>query len=192
MAERAVALEGSRQRITPLRFGTILFLASELMFFAGLFAAYFSLRAINDPWPPEAVELDMALPAVATVLLVSSSFTFVGAIKALERDDRASMHRWIAATIVLGAVFLGAQVFDWTRLDFAVDTDAYGTIFYAMTGFHALHVLAGLLLLGVLLGRAAQGAYEAGDHSSAHAIGYYWHFVDVVWVVLFAVIYLVR
>jgi len=192
MAERAVALEGSRQRITPLRFGTILFLASELMFFAGLFAAYFSLRAINDPWPPGGIELDMVLPSIATALLVLSSFTFIAAIRALERNDRAAMRAWIGATMLLGAVFLGAQVFDWTRLDFAVDTDAYGTIFYAMTGFHALHVLAGLLLLFVLLGREAQGAYEAGDHSSAHAIGYYWHFVDVVWIVLFAVIYLVR
>ncbi|MEX0990127.1 MAG: heme-copper oxidase subunit III [Actinomycetota bacterium] len=192
MAERAVALEGSRQRVTPLRFGTILFLASELMFFAGLFAAYFSLRAISDPWPPEAVELDLLLPSVATALLVLSSSTFVGAMHALERGDHGRMRRWIAATAVLGTVFLASQIYDWTRLDFAVDTDAYGTIFYSMTGFHALHVFAGLLLMGVLLGRAAQGAYATGDHSSAHAIGYYWHFVDVVWVGLFAVIYLIR
>ena len=81
--QHAVVLEGSRQRITPLRFGTILFLASELMFFAGLFAAYFSLRAINDPWPPADVELDLALPSVATVLLVISSFTFIAALRGL-------------------------------------------------------------------------------------------------------------
>ena len=158
----------------------------------GLFAAYFSLRAINDPWPPADVELDLALPSVATVLLVISSFTFVAALRGLERGDERGMRRWIAASAVLGAVFLAAQIFDYTRLDFAVDSHGYGTMFYAMTGFHALHVLAGLLLMGVLLGRAAQGAYAAGDHSSAHAIGYYWHFVDVVWIGLFAVIYLIR
>jgi cytochrome c oxidase subunit 3 len=192
VAEPAVVLEGSRQRITPLRFGTILFLASELMFFAGLFAAYFSLRAINDPWPPEGVELDLVLPSIATALLVVSSFTFVAGIHGLEAGDERRMRRWVVVSGGLGAVFLALQVYDWTRLDFAVDTDAYGTIFYAMTGFHALHVFAGLLLMGVLLGRAAQGAYRTGDHSSAHAIGYYWHFVDVVWIGLFAVIYLIR
>ena len=102
------------------------------------------------------------------------------------------MRRWVWVSFALGAAFVALQLFDYSRLDFRVSTNEYGTIFYSMTGFHALHVVVGLLLMLLVLGRAAQGAYANGEHAGAEAVGYYWHFVDAVWIGLFATIYLIR
>jgi cytochrome c oxidase subunit 3 len=182
----------SRREASPLLFGTILFLASELLFFGGLFAAYFSLRVQTAPWPPSFVELDVPLAAVATGLLVISSFPPQAGVAAGRRRSAAAMRGWVLASLALGLAFLGMQGYDWLHLDFSVATDAYGTMFYAMTGFHALHVLAGLLLMLVVLGREAQGAYRGGDLTGAEAVAYYWHFVDAVWIALFATLFLLR
>ncbi|HSL10103.1 MAG TPA: heme-copper oxidase subunit III [Actinomycetota bacterium] len=182
----------TERRVSPLLFGTVLFLASELLFFGSLFAAYFALRAQTVTWPPEGVQLDVVVPAIGTVLLVLSSVTFQVGLVAGERGRRSGLRAWIAATLLLGIVFLGVQIWDYTRLDFDVSSHAYGTIFYAMTGFHGLHVAAGIVLMLVILGRLAQGAYQDGRVESVHAIGYYWHFVDVVWIALFATLYLLR
>jgi cytochrome c oxidase subunit 3 len=188
----SVPSDGAVQRTSPIRFGVILFLASELLFFGGLFAAYFALRSRTSPWPPAHVELDLPLAAVATAVLVVSSLTLHLGLTAGERGNLRGLRTWTWVTIALGAAFLGMQLWDWAHLDFSVSTDAYGTIFYAMTGLHGLHVAAGLLLLLVLLGRMAQGAYRDGRLDSAHAIGYYWHFVDGVWIALFATLFLLR
>jgi cytochrome c oxidase subunit 3 len=182
----------SRREASSLLFGTVLFLASELLFFGGLFAAYFALRAENDPWPPAFVHLDVPLAAVATGLLVVSSFTLQAGVAAGRRGSASAMRAWIAGSMALGLAFLGMQGYDWLHLDFSVATDAYGTMFYAMTGFHALHVLAGLLLMLVVVGREAQGAYRGGDLTGAEAVAYYWHFVDAVWIALFATLFLLR
>jgi cytochrome c oxidase subunit 3 len=194
MSEGSVGLTATRpaRQISMILPGTILFLASELMFFGGLFAAYFTLRAGTGAWPPEGVDLDLPLVSAATVVLMASSFTFQVGIRALRRGDERGLGRWTALTMALGATFLGAQGLDYAVAGFAVSSHAYGTIFYAMTGFHGLHVLAGLLLMAFVLGRSAQGAYAAGRHDDAEAVAYYWHFVDVVWIGLFATIYLIR
>jgi cytochrome c oxidase subunit 3 len=176
----------------PILFGTMLFLASELLFFGGLFGAYFALRAQTSPWPPAVVELETSLAAVATALLVLSSVTFHAGLVAARRERIGGLRVWIVITLVLGAVFLGMQVYDYSRLPFEVSTDAYGTMYYAMTGLHGLHVLAGLVLMLVVLVRIAQGAYRARRTDGLHAVGYYWHFVDVVWIALFATLFLVR
>jgi len=180
------------RRIPPLLFGTVLFLASELLFFGSLFAAYFALRAQTDPWPPDGVHLELAIPTIGTLLLVLSSVTFQIGVVAGERERLGALRGWIAASLALGAAFLGLQLYDYTQLDFEVSSHAYGTIFYAMTGFHGLHVTAGVVLMAVILGRLAQGAYRGGRVESVHAIGYYWHFVDVVWIALYATLYLLR
>jgi cytochrome c oxidase subunit 3 len=180
------------RRISPLLFGTVLFLASEVLFFGSLFAAYFSLRARSEVWPPPDVELDLVIPGIGTILLVVSSVTFQLGLRAGGRGRRDGLGRWIAASLVLGTAFLALQLWDFTRLGFEVSSHAFGTIFYAMTGFHGLHVAAGLVLMLVILGRLAQGAYHGGRVEGAHAIGYYWHFVDVVWIVLFATLYVLR
>lgn len=177
---------------SPLAVGVIVWLASELMFFAGLFAAYFVLRSENDPWPPAGADLDLARALVSTVLLLTSSATMHLAVRAAERGDHKRVGRWLAVTLVLGTLFLVNLVLEWAGLDFSLDTDAYGSIYYLITGFHGLHVLGGLVLMlavaGLVLGRDS----EAPIGPSVAVTGYYWHFVDLVWIFVFGTLYLLR
>ena len=182
----------SERRVEPLLFGVVLFLASELMFFAGLFASYFFLRARTSPWPTERADLETLPAAIATGLLVASSGTFQLGVRAARGRNVNRFRAWTVATFLLGSAFLAMQAREWTRLPFEVSTDAYGTLFYGMTGFHGLHVIGGLILMVVVLGRAAQGAYRDGEIRGIEATAYYWHFVDVVWLGLFATLFLIR
>jgi cytochrome c oxidase subunit 3 len=181
-----------QRRVDPLLFGVVLFLASELMFFGGLFASYFFLRSVRSPWPPNGVELDTLPSAIATAILVASSGTYQMGIRAARRGNLGAMRAWIVLTFVLGATFVSAQAHDWTTLSFSVSSNAYGTLFYGMTGFHGLHVIAGLVLMLVVLGRSLEGAYREGEIRGVEAVGYYWHFVDVVWLGLFSTLFLIR
>ena len=192
MAEVSTSAAHERPGASPILFGTILFLASELLFFGGLFGAYFALRAATSPWPPEGVELETVLAAIATALLVLSSGTFHLGLVAARRDRMGGLRAWVALTLVLGVAFLGIQIYDYSALSFEVSSNAYGTMYYAMTGLHGLHVAAGLVLLMLVLVRASRGVYRGGRTDGMHAVGYYWHFVDIVWIALFAVIYFVR
>jgi cytochrome c oxidase subunit III len=161
------------------------------MFFAGLFAAYFTLRGANDVWPPEDVELATARTAVATVVLVASSGAMHLAVVAARRDDRRGAAVWLGVTALMGAVFLTNQVLEYAEADFRIDDHAYGSIFYLMTGFHGLHVLGGLVFMGAIAA-VVVGRSRAPAHETVEVCGYYWHFVDVVWVAMFATIYLIR
>jgi len=181
-----------QRRVDPLLFGVILFIASELMFFGGLFASYFFLRSLRSPWPPSGVELETLPSALATLVLLASSGTYQLAIRSARRGSQRAMNAWIVLTFLLGAAFVAAQAHDWTTLSFAVSSNAYGTLFYGMTGFHGLHVIGGLVLMLVILGRSAQGAYREGEVRGVEAVGYYWHFVDVVWLGLFSTLFLIR
>jgi cytochrome c oxidase subunit 3 len=172
--------------------GIIIFLGSELMFFAALFGMYFTLRAGTATWPPRGTELDLLEPAVATTILVASSFTMQFAVHRMAQGRPASMRRWIWVTFVMGAVFLALQGHGYAKATFQIATNAYGSAFYAMTGFHALHVAAGLVAMLVVLGRAAAGAYSPMEHAGLEAATYYWHFVDVVWIFLFLTIFVLR
>jgi cytochrome c oxidase subunit 3 len=187
----AVALT---RRATPplLVVGIIIFLGSELMFFAALFGMYFTLRAQTTPWPPAGIELEFLRPFVFTCVLVASSFTMQMAVIRARGDDRASMKRWIWLTILMGFTFLAGQFWDYTQFEFNIGTNAYGSAFYTMTGFHALHVFAGLLAMFVVLGRAATGAVGAHEHAGLEAVAYYWHFVDVVWIALFVTLFVIK
>ncbi|HET9609800.1 MAG TPA: heme-copper oxidase subunit III [Acidimicrobiales bacterium] len=176
---------------TTLGVGVVVWLASELMFFAGLFAAYFTLRGINDPWPPEGVELETLRTAAATLVLLSSSGTMHVAVGAAGRDDRRGAVRWLAITALLGAVFLSNQVAEYAEAPFSLGDHAYGSIFYLLTGFHGLHVLGGLVFIGAVA-VAIAGRSRAPAHETVEVCGYYWHFVDVVWIALFATVYLLR
>ena len=182
----------TRGRVPPLLFGTFLFLASELVFFVALFGAYFTVRSETSPWPPDGASPDPLLSGVATALLVLSSFTYVVAARRARVNDVRRFRRWLLVTFVLGAVFLVLQLVDYADLGFSVSSNAYGTMFYAMTGFHGAHVIAGLVLMAVVFGRSLQGAYREGEPLGAEAVGYYWHFVDVVWIGLYATLYLLR
>jgi cytochrome c oxidase subunit 3 len=191
MAQAAIA-SAERRPGTPLLFAVVLFLASELLFFGGLFAAYFALRAQTEPWPPAGAKLDVALATIATVILAGSSATLQAGITAVRNGRVSTLRAWTAATIGLGGAFLAIQLYDWLHLDFSVSSHAYGTMFFALTGFHGLHVVAGLLLMLVMLGRAGQGAYRGGHADSAEAVAYYWHFVDAVWIALYATLFLLQ
>ncbi len=172
-----------------LAVGTVVWLASELMFFSGLFAAWFSLRSTNDIWPPAGVELETARTAVATAVLVASSFTMHAGTRAAEDGRSPSSRRWILLTAALGTLFLANQGLEYAGLDFSVSSHAYGSMFILMTGFHGLHVLAGIgLMLAVLA--TTSGRTRLGLAGPVGVTSYYWHFVDVVWVAMFATIYL--
>jgi cytochrome c oxidase subunit 3 len=184
------AARGARP-VPLLVVGIVLFLGSELMFFASLFGMYFTLRAHDHPWTPPDVTADFTR-ILFTSILVASSFTMQRSVTRIKAGDAAGMRRWIWLSFAMGVVFLAGQTREWITLPFRIHTDAYGSAFYAMTGFHGLHVFAGLVLMLVVLGRASQGAYSANEHAGLEVATYYWHFVDVVWIALFSVLFVIR
>ena len=180
---------------TPL-VGMLLFIASEVMFFGGLFAAYFNSRATHQgPWGPPhpAPELEIfpiALPI--TIILVSSSLTMQFGVWAIRRGDIGKLKLWTAVTLLLGVVFLIGQLYDYSQLGFGISDGIFGTTFYTLTGFHGAHVFGGAVGLTILLARSAQGQFSARNHVAVEAISMYWHFVDVVWIALFFTLYFLR
>jgi len=184
--------DGSRRplvaRLDDARFGVgvTLWLASETMFFAGLFGAYFTLRSVAPAWPPPDVTLDPLRSGIATLVLIASS----GFVIMAERRPHQAV-RWVWGAVALGAVFLANQVLEYGSLGFSIDTHPYGSIYFLLTGFHGLHVLGGLILLSL----AAVGLRGRADTSSqrlTRGAVMYWHFVDVVWIFLFLVVFVVQ
>jgi cytochrome c oxidase subunit III len=193
VAAEGVATEARAPRQpSMLAVGTVVWLASELMFFGGLFAAYFTLKAEARQWPPPGVELETLLSAIFTVFLIASSFTMIAAVRSLEHGDRTGMTRWVLLTFALGLLFLANQIREFLTLDFQISSNSYGSIYYLMTGFHALHVAAGLLLMFVALAIATGPGRVERRGPVVDSIGYYWHFVDVVWIGLFVTIFVIR
>jgi cytochrome c oxidase subunit 3 len=179
--------------------GTIIWLSSELMFFAALFAMYFTLRSVTgaDFWKAHADALNVPFAATNTTILVLSSFTCQMGVFAAERGDVKKLRSWFIVTFVMGAIFIGGQIFEYTNLvkkdGISLSSDPYGSAFYLTTGFHALHVTGGLIAFLLVIGRAfAVKIFGHKEATSAIVVSYYWHFVDVVWIGLFAVIYIIR
>ena len=178
--------------------GTIIWLSSELMFFAALFAMYFTLRSVTGPefWAEKAAALNFPFSATNTTILVLSSLTCQLGVFAAERGDVKKLRTWFIITFVMGAIFIGGQVLEYTELvkheGLSLSSDPYGTVFYLATGFHALHVTGGLLAFIFLLARTKMSKFTPAQATAAIVVSYYWHFVDVVWVGLFAVIYFIR
>ena len=174
--------------------GMLLFITSEVMFFAGLFAAYFSTRAANQTtsaWTHFQPLLNpLSLILVATIILITSSFTCQFAVWAIRRDDRKGFVRNIAVTLVLGIVFLIGQVYDYSTIGFGISDTPFGTTFYTLTGFHGAHVFGGVLMLAVILYRGMSGQFSSKHHDAVEAVSFYWHFVDVVWIALFSTLYI--
>ena len=194
--------------------GMLLFITSEVMFFAGLFAAYFSIRAgytevvagvATHTWPPtqfagllnpfrlttEAGNLNLILPA--TLILVLSSATCQLGVLAIRRDDRRGFVRAFAVTLVMGVTFLLLQAFDYSVLmheGLTMGATTFGTTYFTLTGFHGAHVFGGVLMLGVVLYRGMAGQFSSRHHDMVEAASLYWHFVDVVWILLFSILYL--
>ncbi|MDQ3660632.1 MAG: cytochrome c oxidase subunit 3 [Actinomycetota bacterium] len=177
----------TRAGISAPALGMALFLSSEVMFFGALFGAYYSLRASAGGWPPEGTpELGRPLALVLTAVLLLSSVTQHRAETAHERGDLAGMSRWLAATLALGALFLMGEGFEWIELfaaGFGVSTNLFGALFFLMTGFHGLHLIAGLTAL-IMAWRTALVAPRFEGAGALKAATYLWHFVDGVWLVV--------
>ena len=182
---------GPAHRIALLPLGTVVWLASEVTFFGSLFGAYFTLRATAPgPWPPADVELETAVTGLATALLVASSGTMQLAVRAIAADRRPRFRRLVALTALLAVVFLANQAREWSVASFGPSSHGYGSAFYVMTGFHGAHVTGGMIAMAVLLGRSGGTGFGAEATDSVEVLSYYWHFVDVVWVAMFATLFL--
>src|SRR5918997_4526 len=173
--------------------GTIVWLSSELMFFAGLFAIYFTARAQNPPgaaWPPAPTHLNVPYALVVTIILVASSFTCQFGVFAAERGDVFGLRRWYVLTLIMGTAFVIGQGYEYVQLvheGTTLSSSAYGTVFYLATGFHGLHVLGGLVAFVYLLIRTRLSKFTPQQATAAIVVSYYWHFVDVVWIGLLTV-----
>jgi cytochrome c oxidase subunit 3 len=172
-------------------FGFIVFLLSESVIFLSFFAGYIVLKTTTSDWLPAGVTgLEISKPAINTIVLVSSSFVIYFAEKALERKNLWGFRLFLLATISMGSFFLAGQAIEWSELPFGFTTGLYGGTFYLLTGFHGLHVLIGILLQVLMLGRSFIPNNYAGGHFGITATSLFWHFVDVIWIILFALIYL--
>ncbi len=179
-----------------LSIGVIIWLGSELMFFSGLFAAFFTIRA-NDtatgfPWPPAGTHLDTIQAGVFTAILVASSFTMQKAVFDEERYNRRGARVWVAWSMVLGIMFLGNQFYEWVTQTTRWNTNAFGSLFYIMSGLHGLHVFIGLVAMTFLLGRMKGPAGDPGELAAFQGVSYYWHFVDIVWIGLYSCLFLLK
>jgi cytochrome c oxidase subunit 3 len=174
--------------------GTIVWLSSELMFFAALFAMYFSIRASDySLWEKHTEVLNIPYATTFTVVLVLSSVTCQLGVFAAERGDVFGLRRWFTITFVMGLIFVLGQVNEYRNLvtheGITMQVDGYGSMFYLTTGFHGLHVTGGLIAFIVYMIRTTMGRFTPAQATSAIVVSYYWHFVDVVWIALFAMIY---
>jgi cytochrome c oxidase subunit 3 len=173
-------------------FGFVVFLISESMLFLGLFVAYFTFRAMATSWPPAGTpELELLLPGINTVILLSSSFVIHQADVAIKKDDISGARRWFLITMAMGATFLAGQLYEYNHLGFGLKSNLFASTFYVLTGFHGLHVLVGILLMAGVLWRSRRpGHYSSQSHFGVEAAEVYWHFVDVIWVILFSLLYI--
>ena len=191
----AAQIAHGQSGISTALLGMLLFIASEVMFFGGLFAAYFNARATATEWgpPPPAPELEIfPFPLPLTIILVSSSFTMQFGVWAIRRGDQGRLRMWVLITLLLGVSFVLGQIWDYTTLGFGLADNLFGTTFYTLTGFHGAHVFGGTVGLTILLARATRGQFSARNHVAVEAVSMYWHFVDVVWIALFTTLYFLR
>jgi len=173
--------------------GTIVWLSSELMFFAALFAMYFSIRAADyHMWQIHTPKLDIPYATANTIVLVLSSVTCQLGVFAAEKGDVFALRRWFTITFVMGLIFVLGQANEYRTLvheGVRLNGDGYGSMFYLTTGFHGLHVTGGLIAFIVYMIRTTMGRFTPAQATSAIVVSYYWHFVDVVWIALFSMIY---
>lgn len=175
--------------------GMWIFLCSEVMFFAGLIGSYIILRfGASDTWPLPGEVLNVPITAANTFLLICSSVTMVKAFAAAEGGNQRAMCGYLLATTLIGATFVGVQVYEYNELihhGFLPSSGLYGATFYTMTGFHGFHVTCGVICLAWVTVKGFRGGYTREDHEGVEVIGLYWHFVDLVWIILFTIVYLI-
>jgi cytochrome c oxidase subunit 3 len=179
-----------------LRYGMILFIASEVMFFLAWFWAFFAsslfpAAAVGHVWPPKGIEVlnPWGFPLLNTLILLCSGTTVTWAHHALIHGDRSGLKKGLACTIALGLLFTSIQAYEYAHAPFAFKGNIYGATFFMATGFHGFHVIVGTIFLSVCLLRAFKGDFTPKQHFGFEAAAWYWHFVDVVWLFLFTSIY---
>jgi cytochrome c oxidase subunit 3 len=174
--------------------GMVLFIASEVMFFGGLFGAYFTIRSAAPEWPPpDTPHLSAAYAAVLTAILVTSSVTMQLGVWAIRRNEQRRLLLFLAVSLILGLIFLCLQAYEYANLieeGMTLSSGVFGSTFYTLTGFHGAHVAGGAAFILICLLRARSGQFTARYHDTVEMASYYWHFVDVVWIGLFSTIYL--
>lgn len=187
-----VTVAGHHEEHADLRvWGLLTFLISESLMFGGFFVAYLFLRGLAANWPPEGTEVELLVPSINTIILVSSSFVIHLGDTAIKKNDVQGMRKWYIITAIMGAIFLVGQVYEYNTLGYGLKTNIFSNCFYLMTGFHGLHVFIGLLLiLGVLWRSRRPGHYGATKHTGIEMAEIYWHFVDIIWIVLFSLLYI--
>jgi cytochrome c oxidase subunit 3 len=184
--------------VQPTRFNSgmwaiIMFVGSELMFFAALFTTYFFLRGKIPAWEPVFGEKPswQGLPLINTIELVTSSVTMQLAVSAIKKGDRRGLIRWLIPTLILGVAFLAGQAYEYTRLGFLPRDGIFAGVFFTLTGFHGAHVTGGVVFIAICFYRTLRGQFTANRHLAVEAASIYWHFVDVVWIGLFTTIYVI-
>ena len=192
MAQRVHSLN----RPNMVSVGTIIWLSQELMFFAGLFAMYFVSKANSGgDWPSYPVHLNVPFAVTITVILIASSFTCQMGVFAAEQGDVFGLRRWYVISAVMGSVFLIGQAYEYLFLyleGVTISSSVYWSVFFITTGFHGLHVLAGVIAFVVLVMRTTMSRFTPTQATAAIVLSYYWHFVDVVWIGLFVTIYFIQ
>jgi cytochrome c oxidase subunit 3 len=178
-------------RVNPSLLGMLLFIISEIMVFGAFFTAYFFIRvAQGDPWPAPGTKLPVEVAGMNTAILVSSSFTIHWAEQAIKKGNRFGLKAGMLTTFLLGCTFLFIQINEYANIGFAPQDAAQQTIFYSLTGLHGAHVFIGLLLLLFVTIRAFRGHYSAESHRGVEVPGIYWHFVDIMWLVVYFTVYI--
>ncbi len=179
-------------RFSPAILGLWFFIGTEALFFGMLIGSYLYLRVRAGVWPPvDAPQRDLLVPAINSIVLLSSGVTMHGAHMSIRRGDTSVLRGGIFATMILGAAFLAGQAWEYTHAGFGLSSGLLGSSFFTLTGFHGAHVFVGLVFLSLVVLRSARGAYTEEHHLGVEASALYWHFVDAVWVVLFTVLYLI-
>jgi cytochrome c oxidase subunit III len=181
-------------RVTPAVLGMFLFIGSEIMLFGSCFTVYFFDRVVghgvNGHWPPVGFERPWFLAGINTVLLVTSSFSMHWADTSVKRGNRAGLRAGLVLTVCLGLTFLSIQVIEYHRLGFNTGDTSFASTFFGLTGLHACHVFVGLVILTIMTVRAFRGHFSPEHHHGVEIAGIYWHFVDVMWIVVYVTVYL--
>ncbi len=196
------AVEPAESPLTPESWGKLgmwIFLAGDAMSFGALLAGYGAIRAGSVDWPNPLHVLGISLTAFMTFLLICSSVTMVKALSAIKNGNRAGMRNFLLLTILGGVTFLGLQAYEWTHLIHSGMTFThnphgsylFGTTFFAITGFHGMHVTGGVIYLSIVLFNGLRGKYSPENYNGVELVGLYWHFVDLVWILVFTFIYLI-
>jgi cytochrome c oxidase subunit 3 len=179
-------------RVDAPTLGMLLFICSEIMIFGAFFTAYFFIRVVGHaPWPAHGTELPKLVAGFNTFILISSSFTLHFAQESIKRDNRLGLKLGMVTTFLLGLTFLFIQINEYWHIGFSPQDHAQGSIFYGLTGLHGAHVTIGLMLLAMVTRRAFKGHYSAQAYRGMEVPGIYWHFVDVMWIVVYLSVYII-